>query len=182
MRKVFGIEVDVLFDLLYLDKEFEKVKVNIGEYFCKVLVMDKFINMMGDSVVIYISEKIKNNKEVFLFGLIYFNCWYNINYDYINIKDFNIYKFDFDGNSIVLILDIIIVLGQSGMENFKVLNNLSVYEIILAAVKGCKIVIDLLEFYRKFFLLNKINNEWLKINIKVYIVESKLVILEVCVK
>ena len=182
MRKVLGIEADESLDPLYLDKEFEKVKSNIGEHLRKVLAMDKSINTMGDSVATYISEKIKNNKEAFLLGLTYLNRWYNINYDHINTKDLNTYKFDFDGNSTASTLDTIIALGQSGMENLKASNNPSAYETTLAAAKGRKTVTDLLESYRKLFLPTKTNNEWLKTNTKAYIVESKSAIPEVRAK
>ena len=182
MRKVLGIEADASLDPLYFDKEFEKVKANIGEYLRKVLAMDKSINTIGDSVATYISEKIKNNKEAFLLGLTYLNRWYNINYDHINTKDLNTYKFDFDGNSTASTLDTIIALGQSGMENLKASNNPSAYETTLAAAKGRKTVTDLLESYRKLFLPTKTNNEWLKTNTKAYIVESKSAIPEVRTK
>ena len=182
MRRVLGIEADAPLDPLYLDKEFEKVKANIGEHLRKVLAMDKSINTIGDSVATYISEKIKNNKEAFLLGLTYLNRWYNINYDHINTKDLNTYKFDFDGNSTASTLDTIIALGQSGMENLKASNNPSAYETTLAAAKGRKTVTDLLESYRKLFLPTKTNNEWLKTNTKAYIVESKSVIPEVRTK
>ena len=182
MRRVLGIEADAPLDPLYLDKEFEKVKANIGEHLRKVLTMDKSINTMGDSVATYISEKIKNNKEAFLLGLTYLNRWYNINYDHINTKDLNTYKFDFDGNSTASTLDTIIALGQSGMENLKASNNPSAYETTLAAAKGRKTVTDLLESYRKLFLPTKTNNEWLKTNTKAYIVESKSAIPEVRTK
>ena len=182
MRRVLGIEADASLDSLYLDKEFEKVKSNIGEHLRKVLAMDKSINTMGDSVATYISEKIKNNKEAFLLGLTYLNRWYNINYDHINTKDLNTYKFDFDGNSTASTLDTIIALGQSGMENLKASNNISAYETTLAPAKGRKTVTDLLESYRKLFLPTKTNNEWLKTNTKAYIVESKSAIPEVRAK
>ncbi len=182
MRRVLGIEADTSLDPLYLDKEFEKVKANIGEHLRKVLAMDKSINTMGDSVATYISEKIENNKEAFLLGLTYLNRWYNINYDHINTKDLNTYKFDFDGNSTASTLDTIIALGQSGMENLKASNNPSAYETTLAAAKGRKTVTDLLESYRKLFLPTKTNNEWLKTNTKAYIVESKSAIPEVRTK
>ena len=182
MRRVLGIEADASLDPLYLDKEFEKVKANIGEHLRKVLAMDKSINTMGDSIATYISEKIKNNKEAFLLGLTYLNRWYNINYDHINTKDLNTYKFDFDGNSTASTLDTIIALGQSGMENLKASNNISAYETTLAPAKGRKTVTDLLESYRKLFLPTKTNNEWLKTNTKAYIVESKSAIPEVRAK
>ena len=182
MRRVLGIEADESLDPLYLDKEFEKVKANIGEHLRKVLAMDKSINTIGDSVATYISEKIKNNKEAFLLGLTYLNRWYNINYDHINTKDLNTYKFDFDGNSTASTLDTIIALGRSGMENLKASNNPSAYETTLAAAKGRKTVTDLLESYRKLFLPTKTNNEWLKTNTKAYIVESKSAIPEVRAK
>lgn len=182
MRRVLGIEADASLDPLYLDKEFEKVKANIGEHLRKVLAMDKSINTMGDSIATYISEKIKNNKEAFLLGLTYLNRWYNINYDHINTKDLNTYKFDFDGNSTASTLDTIIALGQSGMENLKASNNTSAYETTLAPAKGRKTVTDLLESYRKLFLPTNTNNEWLKTNTKAYIVESKSAIPEVRAK
>ena len=182
MRRVLGIEADASLDPLYLDKEFEKVKANIGEHLRKVLAMDKSINTMGDSIATYISEKIKNNKEAFLLGLTYLNRWYNINYDHINTKDLNTYKFDFDGNSTASTLDTIIALGQSGMENLKASNNISAYETTLAPAKGRQTVTDLLESYRKLFLPTKTNNEWLKTNTKAYIVESKSAIPEVRAK
>ena len=182
MRRVLGIEADASLDPLYLDKEFKKVKANIGEHLRKVLAMDKSINTMGDSIATYISEKIKNNKEAFLLGLTYLNRWYNINYDHINTKDLNTYKFDFDGNSTASTLDTIIALGQSGMENLKASNNISVYETTLAPAKGRKTVTDLLESYRKLFLPTKTNNEWLKSNTKAYIVENKSAIPEVRAK
>lgn len=182
MRRVLGIEADASLDPLYLDKEFEKVKANIGEHLRKVLAMDKSINTMGDSIATYISEKIKNNKEAFLLGLTYLNRWYNINYDHINTKDLNTYKFDFDGNSTASTLDTIIALGQSGMENLKASNNPIAYETTLAPAKGRKTVTDLLESYRKLFLPTKTNNEWLKTNTKAYIVESKSAIPEVRAK
>ena len=182
MKKVLGIEADASLDPLYLDKEFEKVKANIGEHLRKVLAMDKSINTIGDSIATYISEKIKNNKEAFLLGLTYLNRWYNINYDHINTKDLNTYKFDFDGNSTASTLDTIITLGQSGMENLKASNNPIAYETTLAAAKGRKTVTDLLESYRKLFLPTKTNNEWLKTNTKAYIVESKSAIPEVRAK
>ena len=182
MKKVLGIEADASLDPLYLDKEFEKVKANIGEHLRKVLAMDKSINTMGDSIATYISEKIKNNKEAFLLGLTYLNRWYNINYDHINTKDLNTYKFDFDGNSTASTLDTIIALGQSGMENLKASNNISAYETTLGPAKGRKTVTDLLESYRKLFLPTKTNNEWLKTNTKAYIVESKSAIPEVRAK
>ena len=78
-----------------------------------------------------------------MLGLTYLNRWYNINYDHINTKDLNTYKFDFDGNSTASTLDTIIALGQSGMENLKASNNTSAYETTLAAAKGRKTVTDL---------------------------------------
>ena len=48
--------------------------------------------------------------------------------------------------------------------------------------KVAKTVTDLLESYRKLFLPTKTNNEWLKTNTKVYIVESKSAIPEVRAK
>ena len=75
MKKVLGVTDNEAIDNLYLDKEFEKVKGNIGEHLRKVLVMDKSINTVGEGVVEYISEKIRKNKEAFLLGLTYMSRW-----------------------------------------------------------------------------------------------------------
>ena len=57
MKKVLGVTDNTAIDNLYLDREFEKVKDNIGEHLRKVLVMDKSINTVGEGVVEYISEE-----------------------------------------------------------------------------------------------------------------------------
>ena len=97
MKKVLGVTDNAAIDNLYLDREFEQVKANVAEHLRKILAMDKSVNTMGNGVVEYVSEKIKNNKEALLLGLTYMNRWYNINYDDMNTKDLSTYKFDFNG-------------------------------------------------------------------------------------
>ena len=178
-KKVLGAADDAALDNLYLDREFEEVKTNIAEHLRKVLAMDKSINTTGDGVVEYVSEKIKNNKEAFMLGLTYMNRWYNINYDSLNTKDLSVYKFDFNGNNEASTLDTIIALGNSGLENLRGPNTTGLYASTLAPLKGEDSVFDFVEAYRKLFLPNKTNNEWLKDNTKAYIVEAKSDIEEV---
>ena len=179
MKKVLGVTDNEAIDNLYLDKEFEKVKDNIGEHLRKVLVMDKSINTVGEGVVEYISEKIKKNKEAFLLGLTYMSRWYNINYDNMNTKDLTMYKFDFNGNNEASTLDTIIAIGNSEIENLRGGNNVGLYGSLLAPLKGEDTVFDFVEAYRKLFLPNKTNNQWFKDNTKAYIVETKSDIPEV---
>ena len=171
-KKVLGAADDAALDNLYLDREFEEVKTNIAEHLRKVLAMDKSINTTGDGVVEYVSEKIKNNKEAFMLGLTYMNRWYNINYDSLNTKDLSVYKFDFNGNNEASTLDTIIALGNSGLENLRGPNTTGLYASTLAPLKGEDSVFDFVEAYRKLFLPNKTNNQWLKDNTKAYIVEA----------
>jgi len=171
-KKVLGAADDAALDNLYLDREFEEVKANIGEHLRKVLAMDKSINTTGDGVVEYVSEKIKHNKEAFMLGLTYMNRWYNINYDSLNTKDLSVYKFDFNGNNEASTLDTIIALGNSGLENLRGPNTTGLYASTLAPLKGEDSVFDFVEAYRKLFLPNKTNNQWLKDNTKAYIVEA----------
>ncbi|WP_228111196.1 zinc metalloprotease C [Streptococcus mitis] len=178
-KKVLGAADDAALDNLYLDREFEEVKANIGEHLRKVLAMDKSINTTGDGVVEYVSEKIKHNKEAFMLGLTYMNRWYNINYDSLNTKDLSVYKFDFNGNNEASTLDTIIALGNSGLENLRGPNTTGLYASELAPLKGEDSVFDFVEAYRKLFLPNKTNNQWLKDNTKAYIVEAKSDIAEV---
>ena len=178
-KKVLGALDNAALDNLYLDREFEEVKTNIAEHLRKVLAMDKSINTTGDSVVEYVSEKIKNNKEAFMLGLTYMNRWYNINYDSLNTKDLSVYKFDFNGNNEASTLDTIIALGNSGLENLRGPNTTGLYASTLASLKGEDSVFDFVEAYRRLFLPNKTNNEWFKDNTKAYIVEAKSDIEEV---
>ena len=171
-KKVLGAADDAALDNLYLDREFEEVRANIGEHLRKVLAMDKSINTTGDGVVEYVSEKIKHNKEAFMLGLTYMNRWYNINYDSLNTKDLSVYKFDFNGNNEASTLDTIIALGNSGLENLRGPNTTGLYASTLAPLKGEDSVFDFVEAYRKLFLPNKTNNQWLKDNTKAYIVEA----------
>ena len=171
-KKVLGAADDAALDNLYLDREFEEVKTNIAEHLRKVLAMDKSINTTGDGVVEYVSEKIKHNKEAFILGLTYMNRWYNINYDSLNTKDLSVYKFDFNGNNEASTLDTIIALGNSGLENLRGPNTTGLYASTLAPLKGEDSVFDFVEAYRKLFLPNKTNNQWLKDNTKAYIVEA----------
>ena len=182
MKNVLGVTDDAAIDNLYLDREFQKVKANLGEHLRKVLAMDKSINTDGDGVVEYVSEKIKNNKEAFLLGLTYMSRWYNINYDKINVKDLSMYKFDFDGNNSASTLDTIIALGNSGLENLKGSNTVGLYGSTIAPLKGEDTIFDFVEAYRKLFLPEKTNNQWLKDNTKAYIVEVKSNIAEVRAK
>ena len=182
MKQVLGVTDNAAIDNLYLDREFEKVKANLGEYLRKVLAMDKSINTDGDGVVEYVSEKIKNNKEAFLLGLTYMSRWYNINYDKMNVKDLSMYKFDFDGNNSASTLDAIIALGNSGLENLKGSNTVGLYGSTIAPLKGKDTIFDFVEAYRKLFLPEKTNNQWLKDNTKAYIVEVKSNITEVRAK
>ena len=179
MKKVLGVTDNTAIDNLYLDREFEKVKDNIGEHLRKVLVMDKSINTVGEGVVEYISEKIRKNKEAFLLGLTYMSRWYNINYDNMNTKDLTMYKFDFNGNNEASTLDAIIAIGNSEIENLRGGNSIGLYGSLLAPLKGEDTVFDFVEAYRKLFLPNKTNNQWFKDNTKAYIVETKSDILEV---
>ena len=179
MKQVLGVTDDAAIDNLYLDREFEQVKANIAEHLRKILAMDKSVNTMGNGVVEYVSEKIKNNKEALLLGLTYMNRWYNINYDDINTKDLTTYKFDFNGNNSTSTLDTLISLGNSELENLRGGNNTGLYGSLLAPLKGEDTVFDFVEAYRKLFLPNKTNNEWFKDNTKAYIVETKSDIPEV---
>ena len=172
MKSILGVVADAELDKLYLDKEFENVKANVAEHLRKVLAMDTSINTTGDGVVEYISEKIKTNKEAFMLGLTYLNRWYNINYDRLNTKDLSVYKFDFNGNNAASTLDTIIALGNSGLENLRGPNTVGLYSSLIAPLKGEDTVFDFVEAYRKLFLPEKTNNQWLKDNSKAYIVES----------
>ena len=179
MKKVLGVTDNTAIDNLYLDREFEQVKANVAEHLRKILAMDKSVNTVGNGVVEYVSEKIKNNKEALLLGLTYMNRWYNINYDDMNTKDLSTYKFDFNGNNATSTLDTLISLGNSELENLRGGNNVGLYGSLLAPLKGEDTVFDFVEAYRKLFLPNKTNNEWFKNNTKAHVVEVKSEIPEV---
>ena len=173
MRTVLGVAADTSLDELYLDTAFTQVKSKLSGELRKVLAMDKAINTEGEVVKDYLVKKILADKEAFLLGLTYLNRWYNINYDTFNVKDLSAYKMDFYGKNDVSVLDTIIALGKSGLENLKAKNNYTAYDNLLSEATGKRGLFNYLEGYRQLFLPYKTNNEWLKTNTKAYIVEAK---------
>ena len=173
MRTVLGVAADTSLDELYLDTAFTQVKSKLSGELRKVLAMDKAINTEGEVVKDYLVKKILADKEAFLLGLTYLNRWYNINYDNFNVKDLSAYKLDFYGKNDVSVLDTIIALGKSGLENLKAKNNYTAYDNSLSEATGKRGLFNYLEGYRQLFLPYKTNNEWLKTNTKAYIVEAK---------
>ena len=173
MRTVLGVAADTSLDELYLDTAFTQVKSKLSGELRKVLAMDKAINTEGEVVKDYLVKKILADKEAFLLGLTYLNRWYNINYDNFNVKDLSAYKLDFYGKNDVSVLDTIISLGKSGLENLKAKNNYTAYDNSLSEATGKRGLFNYLEGYRQLFLPYKTNNEWLKTNTKAYIVEAK---------
>ena len=173
MRTALGVAADTSLDELYLDTAFTQVKSKLSGELRKVLAMDKAINTEGEVVKDYLIKKILADKEAFLLGLTYLNRWYNINYDNFNVKDLSAYKMDFYGKNDVSVLDTIIALGKSGLENLKAKNNYTAYDNSLSEATGKRGLFNYLEGYRQLFLPYKTNNEWLKTNTKAYIVEAK---------
>ena len=173
MRTALGVAADTSLDELYLDTSFTQVKSKLSGELRKVLAMDKAINTEGEVVKDYLVKKILADKEAFLLGLTYLNRWYNINYDNFNVKDLSAYKMDFYGKNDVSVLDTIIALGKSGLENLKAKNNYTAYDNSLSEATGKRGLFNYLEGYRQLFLPYKTNNEWLKTNTKAYIVEAK---------
>ncbi|QQL00696.1 G5 domain-containing protein [Streptococcus oralis] len=173
MRTALGVAADTSLDELYLDTAFTQVKSKLSGELRKVLAMDKAINTEGEVVKDYLVKKILADKEAFLLGLTYLNRWYNINYDNFNVKDLSAYKMDFYGKNDVSVLDTIIALGKSGLENLKAKNNYTAYDNSLSEATGKRGLFNYLEGYRQLFLPYKTNNEWLKTNTKAYIVEAK---------
>ena len=173
MRTALGVAADTSLDELYLDTAFTQVKSKLSGELRKVLAMDKAINTEGEVVKDYLVKKILADKEAFLLGLTYLNRWYNINYDTFNVKDLSAYKMDFYGKNDVSVLDTIIALGKSGLENLKAKNNYTAYDNSLSEATGKRGLFNYLEGFRQLFLPYKTNNEWLKTNTKAYIVEAK---------
>ena len=173
MRTALGVAADTSLEELYLDTAFTQVKSKLSGELRKVLAMDKAINTEGEVVKDYLVKKILADKEAFLLGLTYLNRWYNINYDTFNVKDLSAYKMDFYGKNDVSVLDTIIALGKSGLENLKAKNNYTAYDNSLSEATGKRGLFNYLEGYRQLFLPYKTNNEWLKTNTKAYIVEAK---------
>ena len=173
MRTALGVAADTSLDELYLDTAFTQVKSKLSGELRKVLAMDKAINTEGEVVKDYLVKKILADKEAFLLGLTYLNRWYNINYDNFNVKDLSAYKLDFYGKNDVSVLDTIIALGKSELENLKAKNNYTAYDNSLSEATGKRGLFNYLEGYRQLFLPYKTNNEWLKTNTKAYIVEAK---------
>ena len=183
VRKVLDISNDIKLTELYLDEQFDKTKVNIGDTLSKLLSADAAIAENNNSIIDnYVIEKIKNNKEALLLGLTYLERWYNFKYDNASAKDLVLYHLDFFGKSNSSALDNVIELGKSGFNNLLAKNNVITYNVLLSKNYGTKGLFKALEGYRKVFLPNVSNNDWFKTQSKAYIVEEKSTIPEVSSK
>ena len=183
VRKVLDISNDIKLTELYLDEQFDKTKVNIGDTLSKLLSADSAIAENNNSIIDnYVIEKIKNNKEALLLGLTYLERWYNFKYDNASAKDLVLYHLDFFGKSNSSALDNVIELGKSGFNNLLAKNNVITYNVLLSKNYGTKGLFKALEGYRKVFLPNVSNNDWFKTQSKAYIVEEKSTIPEVSSK
>ncbi|MBF0713707.1 G5 domain-containing protein [Gemella sp. GH3] len=174
VHKALKIDNDstALINELYFEKTFNNLKNNLSEELAKILSVDSAINTPEGAVKDSIISKIKDNATPLMLGLSYLNRWYNINYNYINIKDLSAYKTDFFGKQSDSILDNIIKLGNSGISSLRASANVSTFANTIGKYKGIDNLFDYLEKYRELFLPNKSNNEWLKENSKAYIVET----------
>lgn len=180
VRKVLDISGDIKLTELYLDEQFEKTKANIEDSLSKLLSADAAVAENNNKIIDnYVIEKIKNNKEALLLGLIYLERWYNFKYDNASAKDLVLYHLDFFGKSNSSALDNVIELGRSGFNNLLAKNNVITYNVLLSKNYGTETLFKVLEGYRKVFLPKTSNNEWFKKQTKAYIVEEKSTIEEV---
>ncbi|MDY7283338.1 ZmpA/ZmpB/ZmpC family metallo-endopeptidase [Streptococcus suis] len=164
----------------YFGESYNQVMANLESNVRKILVAS--LNGQGQDSEDYIKEKITNNKEAFVLGLTYLNCWYDINFGEMNTKDLTIFEPDFFGNDAASALDMILAIGNGGYDVLRAHNNVSTYVAAIGKQNNKASLFDMVEAYRKLFLPNLSNNDWFKQTTKAYIVESKSQVAEAAAK
>ncbi|HEM2581272.1 TPA: G5 domain-containing protein [Streptococcus suis] len=164
----------------YFGESYNQVMANLESNVRKILVAS--LNGQGQASETYIKEKITNNKEAFVLGLIYLNRWYDINFGEMNTKDLTIFEPDFFGNDAASALDMILAIGNGGYDVLRAHNNVTTFASIIGKQNKQTKLFDMLEDYRQLFLPEMTNNEWFKQTTKAYVVEGKSLIPEVAAK
>ena len=159
--------------MLYLDENFKEVKDNL-DAFVKALVENEDHQLNTDQAAQRaLVKKVEDNKAKIMLALAYFNQYYGIKFDRLNIKNMMTFKPDFYGKN-VNVLDRLIRFGSNG-DNLKGDRSHDTFNRLLAGDTGKANLHEFLKYNMELFTNDTDMNTWFKNNIaeNAYVVEKQ---------
>ena len=159
--------------MLYMEESFKEVKDNL-DAFVKALVENEDHQLNTDEAAKRaLIKKVEDNKAKIMLALAYFNQYYGIKYDGLNIKNMMTFKPDFYGKN-VNVLDRLISFS-SNANNLKGDQSHDAFNRALASATGKANLHEFLKYNMELFTSETDMNTWFKNNIadNAYVVEKQ---------
>ena len=159
--------------MLYMEESFKEVKDNL-DALVKALVENEDHQLNTDEAAQRaLVKKIEDNKAKIMLALAYFNQYYGIKYDGLNIKNMMTFKPDFYGKN-VNVLDRLISFASNG-NNLKGDQSHDAFNRALASATGKANLHEFLKYNMELFTNDTDMNTWFKNNIadNAYVVEKQ---------
>ena len=159
--------------MLYMEESFKEVKENL-DAFVKALVENEDHQLnTNEAAQRALVKKVEGNKAKIMLALAYFNQYYGIKYDGLNIKNMMTFKPDFYGKN-VNVLDRLISFASNG-NNLKGDQSHDAFNRALASATGKANLHEFLKYNMELFTNDTDMNTWFKNNIadNAYVVEKQ---------
>ena len=159
--------------MLYMEESFKEVKDNL-DALVKALVENEDHQLNTDEAAKRaLIKKVEDNKAKIMLALAYFNQYYGIKYDGLNIKNMMTFKPDFYGKN-VNVLDRLISFS-SNANNLKGDQSHDAFNRALASATGKANLHEFLKYNMELFTSETDMNTWFKNNIadNAYVVEKQ---------
>ena len=159
--------------MLYMEESFKEVKDNL-DALVKALVENEDHQLNTDEAAKRaLIKKVEDNKAKIMLALAYFNQYYGIKYDGLNIKNMMTFKPDFYGKN-VNVLDRLISFS-SNANNLKGDQSHDAFNRALASATGKANLHEFLKYNMELFTNDTDMNTWFKNNIadNAYVVEKQ---------
>ncbi|MEZ7649949.1 ZmpA/ZmpB/ZmpC family metallo-endopeptidase [Streptococcus sp. 27098_8_86] len=159
--------------MLYMEESFKEVKDNL-DALVKALVENEDHQLNTDEAAQRaLVKKVEDNKAKIMLALAYFNQYYGIKFDGLNIKNMMTFKPDFYGKN-VNVLDRLISFASNG-NNLKGDQSHDAFNRALASATGKANLHEFLKYNMELFTSETDMNTWFKNNIadNAYVVEKQ---------
>ena len=159
--------------MLYMEESFKEVKDNL-DALVKALVENEDHQLNTDQAAQRaLIKKVEDNKAKIMLALAYFNQYYGIKYNGLNIKNMMTFKPDFYGKN-VNVLDRLISFS-SNANNLKGDQSHDAFNRVLASATGKANLHEFLKYNMELFTNDTDMNTWFKNNIadNAYVVEKQ---------
>ena len=159
--------------MLYMEESFKEVKDNL-DALVKALVENEDHQLNTDQAAQRaLIKKVEDNKAKIMLALAYFNQYYGIKYNGLNIKNMMTFKPDFYGKN-VNVLDRLISFASNG-NNLKGDQSHDAFNRALASATGKANLHEFLKYNMELFTSETDMNTWFKNNIadNAYVVEKQ---------